>query len=246
MTRPACQRHGPHNASTSPDHQGRRPHAPNKLICVSPHPRSAQLPTARNRRSVRSCSELVAHRDDRWSRPSREIRRSVFLRLFGTAPTATPRSGRSAVSAGPSSRGPAIFGWVTGVACGLLPLAFAASGLQGPEPIVRWRGAADARRAHAVISGRFELHPAWNMESPERRVSGSSAENAVRMWQRWCHKTQGSRSWVWARRLSAMLRQLKARPRKVPARSSTRGRKPRMPRSIDRARSVILPVLGSG
>ena len=41
------------------------------------------------------------------------------------------------------------------------------------------------RRAHAVMSGRFELHPAWNMESPERRVSGSSAENAVRMWQRW-------------------------------------------------------------
>jgi hypothetical protein len=60
----------------------------------------------------------------------------------------------------------------------------------GPEPIVRWPGAADARRAHAVISGRFELHPAWNMESPERRVSGSSAENAVRMWQRWCRKTQ--------------------------------------------------------
>ena len=26
-----------------------------------------------------------------------------------------------------------------------------------------------------VISGRFELHPAWNMEPPRRRVSGSSA-----------------------------------------------------------------------
>jgi len=41
-----------------------------------------------------------------------------------------------------------------------------------------------------VISGRFELHPAWNMEPSERRVSGSSAGNAVRMWQRWCRRTQ--------------------------------------------------------
>jgi len=44
-----------------------------------------------------------------------------------------------------------------------------------------------------------------------------------------------SRSWVWARRLSARLRQLGARPRKMLARSSTKERKPRMPRSIDRA-----------
>ncbi|HZZ53791.1 MAG TPA: hypothetical protein VFE26_05855 [Trebonia sp.] len=28
------------------------------------------------------------------------------------------------------------------------------------------------------------------MESLERRVSGSSAENAVRMWRRWCRKTR--------------------------------------------------------
>ena len=72
--------------------------------------------------------------------------------------------------------------------CGCLPLprpAFRVRSLScaGPAP-------ADARRAHAVISGRFELHPAWNMESPERRISGSSAENAVRMWQRWCRRTQ--------------------------------------------------------
>jgi hypothetical protein len=52
--------------STSPDHQGRRPYAPNKLICVSPHPRSTQLPTARNRRSACLPSEAVnTHRCDR-------------------------------------------------------------------------------------------------------------------------------------------------------------------------------------
>jgi hypothetical protein len=69
-------------------------------------------------------------------------------------------------------------------------LAFAASGLQDPKPFLRWPAAADARRADGVISGRFELHPAWNMEPSERRVSGSSAGNAVRMWQRWCRRTQ--------------------------------------------------------
>ena len=41
-----------------------------------------------------------------------------------------------------------------------------------------------------VISGRFELHPAWNMEPPRRRVSGRPAGNAVRMWQRWCRRTR--------------------------------------------------------
>jgi hypothetical protein len=42
-----------------------------------------------------------------------------------------------------------------------------------------------------VISGRFELHPAWNMESSERRIiSGSSAENAVRIWQGWSRITR--------------------------------------------------------
>jgi hypothetical protein len=54
-----------------------------------------------------------------------------------------------------------------------------------------------ALRATFVISRsrlrhiwKFELHPAWNMEPSERRVSGSSAGNAVRMWQRWCRRTQ--------------------------------------------------------
>jgi hypothetical protein len=55
-----------------------------------------------------------------------------------------------------------------------LLLAFAVSGLQGPEPSAL-PGAADVRRAHAVISGRFEPHPARKMESPERRVFGDSA-----------------------------------------------------------------------
>jgi hypothetical protein len=40
------------------------------------------------------------------------------------------------------------------------------------------------RRAGGVIAGRFELHPAWNLKPSERRVSGSSAGNAVRIWQR--------------------------------------------------------------
>jgi hypothetical protein len=31
------------------------------------------------------------------------------------------------------------------------------------------------------MSGRFELHPAWNMKPSEHRVFGSSAGNAVRM-----------------------------------------------------------------
>jgi hypothetical protein len=35
---------------------------------------------------------------------------------------------------------------------------------------------------------RFELHPAWKLL--ERRVSGSSAGNVVRVWQRWCRRTQ--------------------------------------------------------
>ena len=57
--------------------------------------------------------------------------------------------------------------------CACLPLprpAFRVRSLScaGPAP-------ADARRARAVISGRFELHPARNMEPSERRVSGSSA-----------------------------------------------------------------------
>jgi hypothetical protein len=84
-------------------------------------------------------------------------------------------NGRSAVSPGPSSHGPATFGWVTRLpaVCGCLPLprpAFRVRSLScaGPAP-------ADARRAHAVISGRFELHPGRNMEPSERRVSGSSA-----------------------------------------------------------------------
>jgi hypothetical protein len=32
-----------------------------------------------------------------------------------------------------------------------------------------------------VIAGRFELHPVWNLKLTERRVSGSSAGNAVRI-----------------------------------------------------------------
>jgi hypothetical protein len=48
-------------------------------------------------------------------------------------------------------------------------------------------------------------------------------------------KAAHNRSWVWARRLSAKRRQSRARPRKMPARSSTKARKPRMPRSIDQA-----------
>jgi hypothetical protein len=80
----------------------------------------------------------------------------------------------------------AILGWVTSVAYDLWPFAFAASGLQDPEPFLRWPGAGDAGRADGVIAGRFELHPAWNLKPSERRVSGSSAGNAVRMWQRWC------------------------------------------------------------
>jgi hypothetical protein len=31
-------------------------------------------------------------------------------------------------------------GWVTSIACGLWLLAFAASGLQDPEPFLRWPG----------------------------------------------------------------------------------------------------------
>jgi hypothetical protein len=79
---------------------------------------------------------------------------------------------------------------VTSVACGLWLPAFAASGLQDPEPFLRWPGAGDARRADGVISGRFEIRPAWNLKPSERYVSGSSAGNAVRMWQRWCHRAQ--------------------------------------------------------
>jgi hypothetical protein len=41
-----------------------------------------------------------------------------------------------------------------------------------------------------VISGRFELHPVRNLEPWERRVSGPSAGNAVRMRQCWCRWTQ--------------------------------------------------------
>jgi hypothetical protein len=78
----------------------------------------------------------------------------------------------------------------SGASPGSSLLAFAASGLQGPEPFLRWPGAADARSADGVMSGRFELHPAWNMEPSEHRVSGSSAGNAVRMGQRWCRRTQ--------------------------------------------------------
>jgi hypothetical protein len=48
----------------------------------------------------------------------------------------------------------------------------------------------NGRRGDGVISGGFELHPAWNLEPAGRRVSGSSAGNAVRMWQRWCRGIQ--------------------------------------------------------
>ena len=61
-----------------------------------------------------------------------------------------------------------------------------------PRPVSRVRslflrgpGTGDARRAGDAISGRFEPHPAWNLKPSKRRVSGSSAGNAVRRWQRW-------------------------------------------------------------
>ena len=55
---------------------------------------------------------------------------------------------------------------------------------------MRWAGAGDATRADGMKSGWFEPCPAWNVQLSERRVSGSSAGNAVRMWQRWCRRTQ--------------------------------------------------------
>ena len=69
-------------------------------------------------------------------------------------------------------------------------LAFAASGLQGPEPFLGRPGAADARRAHDMILERFELHPARNMESSERRVSGSSAGTRSVCGGAGCRRTQ--------------------------------------------------------
>jgi hypothetical protein len=69
-------------------------------------------------------------------------------------------------------------------------LAFAASGLQGPEPFLGRPGAADARSAHDMISGRFELHPARNMEPSERRVSGSSAGTRSVCGGAGCRRTQ--------------------------------------------------------
>ena len=38
-----------------------------------------------------------------------------------------------------------------------------------------WADATDTRRADDTISGRFEFHPAWNVELSKPRVSGSSA-----------------------------------------------------------------------
>jgi hypothetical protein len=58
------------------------------------------------------------------------------------------------------------------------------SGPQDPEPFLCWPGAGDARRTDGLISARFELRPAWNLKPSERYVAGSSAGNAVRMWQR--------------------------------------------------------------
>jgi hypothetical protein len=43
-----------------------------------------------------------------------------------------------------------------------------------------------------VISGRFEPHPVWNLKPSERRVSGSSAANAVRVRQCWCKDVKES------------------------------------------------------
>jgi hypothetical protein len=82
---------------------------------------------------------------------------------------------------------------VTSVACGangLWLLAFAASGLEAPEPFLRWPGAADTRRADDMISGRFELHLAWNMEPSERRVSGSTAGTRSVRGSAGCRRTQ--------------------------------------------------------
>ena len=72
---------------------------------------------------------------------------------------------------------------------GRLPLP--GPGLQDPESFLCWPGAGDAGRADGVRAGRFELHPAWNLEPSEAPcLCGSSAGNAVRMWQRWCRGIQ--------------------------------------------------------
>jgi len=63
------RRYHPHSIATQS--WGRR----NWPICARPLARTARASATRNRRSVRSHSAtLVAQRDGRWSRPSREIR----------------------------------------------------------------------------------------------------------------------------------------------------------------------------
>ena len=59
-------------------------------------------------------------------------------------------------------------------ACGCLPLPSPA--FRVPEPFLRWLGAGDMRRVDDGISGRFELHPAWNIEPSERRVLAALLE----------------------------------------------------------------------
>ena len=73
------------------------------------------------------------------------------------------------------------FGWVTERCLRSLAACLRRVRPWGLGPFLRWPGAADARSADGVMSGRFEPHPAWNMEPSEHRVFGSSAGNAVRM-----------------------------------------------------------------
>ena len=76
-----------------------------------------------------------------------------------------------------------------------MPAAFGC--LPSPRPALRLRslfrcqsGAADTRRADDTISGRFELHPAWNMEPSERRICGSSAGTRFARGSAGCRRTE--------------------------------------------------------
>ena len=125
---------------------------------------------------------------ERWPRCTSAPTLAPVLSRLADRPCRTPTGLLGALAASPEpsySHQAAVFSSVTSVVCGRWLLACAASGFQGPEPFLRGPGTGDARRAGDAISGRFELHPAWNLKPSKRRVSGSSAGNAVRRWQRW-------------------------------------------------------------
>jgi hypothetical protein len=48
----------------------------------------------------------------------------------------------------------------------------------------------NGRRGDGVISGRFELHPAWTPGASGSPRLRQLSWNAVRMWQRWCREIQ--------------------------------------------------------